>query len=232
MQNLTVVSVAFRQNEFINAAIRSVDKNLKSANVVKYLIIDNSKIVPFKIHEDICGKNAASKIEVVRNYIGYNRKIQFFRDHSHSKGILKAIELCKTDLMLLIDHDIILKNDIDFIDDVACSDNVIAAFSIRNRYHPGLHKIVRRAAPFLMLLDVAKLKKHNIQFYDSIYSNDMPAEYYITGWQFLKNLENQTTLKYRVISNLNYYINHYLCGHKANLMEQLKFISDNRQYLI
>lgn len=134
--------------------------------------------------------------------------------------------------MLLIDHDIILKNDIDFIDDVACNDNVIAAFSIRSKYHPSLHRIVRRAAPFLMLLDVAKLKKHNIQFYDSIYSNDMPAEYYITGWQFLKTLENQTALKYKVISNLNYYINHYLCGHKANLMQQLKFISDNRQYLI
>ena len=228
MQNLTVVCIAFRQNELINAAIGSVDKNLKSANIVKYLIIDNSTIVPFKICEDICGKNAASKIEIVRNYVGYNRKIYFFKDHSHSRGILKAIELCKTDLMLLIDHDIILKNDIDFIDDVVNDDDIIGAFNIRNKFHNKLKMYVKRASPFLMLLNIAKLKKHNIKFYDDTYDKNRSLVSYSTGYTFLQNI-CKSNLKYKDI-DLTKYINHYFRGSAASQEKIVEFLNDNKQY--
>ena len=131
--------------------------------------------------------------------------------------------------MLLIDHDIILKKDLDFIDDVLEKDNIIGAFSIRSTTCRQVKCLVTRACPFLMLLNVKKMKDNNIQFYDKHIFPGRKQITYSTGWQFLQTVK-QSKFQFEEI-NIYEYINHCYMAHARPHDQILKFLYENAKYL-
>lgn len=207
MQNdkVTVAICNFNTKDLTNACLLSLKKNVTSFKW-KAIILDNSNKEKFILNNELKDDatvydNTSGKI------IDFNLVLkQFGKSFDETHGSLKhafsiqyLLNTCITKYLILLDSDVIIKRDFDFVKN---SNNYISIFDIgqRKTYKP-------RALPFIQLFDVEQIKNNNIKYFDPFrirgglsLKNSAP---YDTGASFYEDIV-KSNLKFKQIDFTDY----------------------------
>ena len=226
--NTTIAICNYNTTELTNACILSIKKNVKSISY-KIVILDNSDKEKFLLTKK------DDNIKVIDNtqgqFINFKSIInQFGKAFDETYGSLKhaysiqfLINICKTQYLILLDSDVIVKKDFDF----SCYNDCISVFDI------GQRKTYKaRALPFIQLFNIELIKKHKLKYFDPnrirgglSSKNSAP---YDTGASFYEDIL-KLKLKYKKIDFTDYIFHlrsaSFLNAHKT------AFISRYKQFL-
>lgn len=151
--DLTIGICNFNTTELTNACIKSILKQCKSRHF-KIIVLDNSTTEKLKLDPRL-----ESRIIVLDNTTGkyadfnnVNKHFGWSYDETygslkHTYSVQVMIDMCATKWFLLLDSDVIVKKDLEFLDVV--DDMMIGAFDV------GKRKTYRsRALPYVQLFNV------------------------------------------------------------------------------
>lgn len=138
----------------------------------------------------------------------YDNKIPYkcSPGNSHGQGINEALNLCKTKYALLVDTDVVfLKDHTDIFEQFKLMDLTIMGKVEGDR---GGKKIYNRVNPWHCFIDVEKIKKYNITFFDEerMKASFKTDKIYDIGSTFLEDIKNAGLKVGDVDLERNYYL--------------------------
>lgn len=217
--NSTFVTIAicnFNTTKLTNDCIISIIKNIKSFKY-KIIIFDNSDKNPFKLDPSINANDIIIIDNTTNKYLNFNKMIvscfnrQSHNNHASAKhcySIQYLLNICTSKYMILLDSDIIVKQDFDFIDD-----NILTSADIQNRPIDFRNKkYISRFVPFVQFFNVNLIKQNNIKYFDAkrIGENYYNNCIYDTGSSFYEDITKKR-LPYKKI-DFKKYVNHLNAG--------------------
>lgn len=232
MDDVIVATCNFNTTALTNACLRSFVKNSRLKNY-KLLVLDNSdtcKFVP-STHIDFLLDNVEGKLI---DYSSDSVKKNFGKSHNNHANVKHAIAIqwlldnVQADDMLLMDSDIIVKHQIDFIDK-----SYATVCSIQPGYVTvnGTHRFPRMV-PFLQYFNLKMIRAHGIKYFDPkkiLGGISTYAARYDTGASFYEECLSKK-LPYKTI-NIQAYVNHCIGSSWAKIHDPTEFLRQNRQYL-
>lgn len=238
--NKNICIIHFNTPVLTHCLIRSINKYTPGATIY---VFDNSDKKPFI--------NSFSNVTVFDNtkgeIVNFDEILSRFPLHSKSRGktnnygsakhsisIQKCVELINENFVLL-DSDVLLRRDITPVFDTKYV-WVAGIEEWTNKTLVGARKR-KRVCPFLMFMNVEKMKQLGITFYDDEhmlgFNNGPKCEEYETGVWFYE----ATPKEYRKIINYNDYIRHFRAGswledartkQRYNQIDPLKWLEKNQ----
>lgn len=215
MDYLDIVIIVCDTNIISNTVIRSIFKNIKSITNFNIIVFDNSKISKFILDDDLKYK---SNIKIIDNtqeqFISFksiksNYRIltRGFAAIEHSLTIQWFID--NYDKFLLLDCDVILKQDLDFINEIddtiiTCSDLMFVSTKIGHTHAP-------RCVPFIQYFNAKLMRKLKIPYFDGIKiagSKNFKYALYDTGACLYHELNEQNKLNQLKIIDYSKYVYH------------------------
>ena len=167
---ITIAIVNFETTALTNACIRSIIKNVKMFDY-DVLVLDNSR-PQNKFSLDCCTQKNIKIIDnTQQKYLNFDNIIKSMSDvktgqhaaFKHACSIQFLINSCTTETLVILDSDVLLYKDLDFIDNryVTCS-------YIQVKWISPSTKIVRytRFIPFIQSFNIKLLKKHKLKYFN------------------------------------------------------------------
>ena len=228
--------IHFNTPVLTHCLVRSINKYTPGATIY---IFDNSDKKPFVNTFDnvIVFDNTKGELvnfnEVLKKFPLRTKsrgKTNNYGSAKHSMSIQKCVEVID-DNFVLLDSDVLLKRDITPIFNTSYV-WVAGVEEWTNKTLVGATKR-KRVCPFLMFMNVVKMKELGIRFYDDEhmlgFNNGPKCEEYETGVWFYE----ATPKQYRRIINYNDYIRHFRAGswledartkHKYKQMDPVRWL--------
>ena len=239
----TCVSIVnFNTTLYTNAAIMTVIENSKLDDY-QIIVFDNSskyKYRPLSVFKDLC------QLDVIDNTQGQVLDINAIQEHcfklkspnnyasaKHAASIQYLIDTCPCDNMILLDSDILLKKEIDFIDE-----RIITAAHYYK--YIKFNKMCARFEPYIQYFNIKMLRNAGIgiKYFDPYRMHGCLKEEndcYDTGASFLEDVVRMK-FPFRKIEYKDYVLH---CGaaswtthiNKNFIIEISKFVNDHQQYI-
>ena len=188
LETITVATCNYNTPKLLKACIASAKKYIKSFQP-KFVVLDNSDRVKLDTHDKIF-----KGVQILDNtkgaYINFKKIIGVFgkcfdETHGslkHAYSIQWLLNTCLTEKMILLDADVILKQDLNF-----AIYNYASVFDISQR-----KTYKQRALPYVQLFNIKEIEKLHIQYFDptrirggTLLANSAK---YDTGASFLEDL--------------------------------------------
>lgn len=217
-----IVVINYNTNVLVNALIKSIKKNVKSIDY-DIIVFDNSTKEKF-----VCPKNARLIDNSKNNLIDFSKIISQtskvfssnnYASYKHAMSIQFLLNILRYNDLIFLDSDVLLKKDIDFIDQRYA---VIADFPDK--------KLKPRFIPFIMYINQKIMCEKNIKYLDisrmhggaNIYNSYM----YDTGCSFYEDIIS-FNLPIKRINYKNYVVHFGGGSWKKSNEEQNDFLKVN-----
>lgn len=217
-----IVIINYNTNALVNALIKSIKKNVKSIDY-DIVVFDNSTDEKFICPNDVKlidnSKNSLINFMKIIKETSCVPSSNNYASYKHAMTVQFLLNILQYNDLVFLDSDILLKRDIDFIDQRFA---VIADYPDK--------KFKPRFIPFIMYLNQSKIKSKNIKYLD-IYrmhggANAGNSCIYDTGCSFYEDV-----VKAKLpVKKINYeeYIVHFGGGSwKKSKHDQHKFLNEN-----
>lgn len=244
---VSVFIVNFNTTRMTNACIKSfIEKNKRLK--YKIYILDNSTNEKFSLDKTL----AKHKIKIIDNTddklfnfsllkskcielnnFSPNKQYPQFNSIQHSMSIQWIIDNSKTNDILILDSDTIVKRDIDFINRkyITCADVQL--------YDSRYSTLKNRFVPFIQYFNKKLIKKYKVKYFDEFRFNGGMSgrpNSYDTGTSFFEDvykISNGTQQFYKVI-DFSKYIYHLKAGSWKNLGREIpnEYISNSNKVLV
>ena len=180
-----IVIINYNTNTLVNALIKSIKKNVKSIDY-DIVVFDNSTSEKFMCPNDVKlidnTKNSLINFTKIIKETSCVPSSNNYASYKHAMTVQFLLNILQYDDLVFLDSDILLKRDIDFIDQ---------RFAVIADY-PGKTTSTPRFVPFIMYLNQSKIKSKNIKYLD-IYrmhggANARNSCIYDTGCSFYEDV--------------------------------------------
>lgn len=217
-----IVIINYNTNALVNALIKSIKKNVKSIDY-DIIVFDNSTSEKFTCPNDVKlidnTKNSLINFTKIIKETSCVPSSNNYASYKHAMTVQFLLNILQYDDLVFLDSDILLKRDIDFIDQRFA---VIADYPDK--------KFKPRFIPFIMYINQSKIKSKNIKYLD-IYrmhggANAHNSCIYDTGCSFYEDVSKAKL----PVKKINYeeYIVHFGGGSwKKSKQDQYKFLNKN-----
>ena len=214
--DLTIAICNFNTTDLTNACINSVIAHIKNINY-RIIVLDNSDEIPYI--NSTC-KDVKILDNTKQQLLNFDSALAKFiwNNHAHSNNgsfkhtysIQYLINICLTKKLLLLDSDVIVNSNLDFIDfdNIVVSDTQLHLQPIeqhtKNYNKPYISK--SRFLPYIQLLNCAKLAKEKILYFDPTRIQggcSKLADYYDTGASLYEDIQKKK-LDWRKIDYTRY----------------------------
>lgn len=217
--NVTAAICNFNTTTLTNNVIEDL---LKFSNVNKIIILDNSDTKKFKLNKKFEKCNIQILDNTTQKYIQFDSLLKTFDLSSlcktnnyaslkHVMSIYFLLNIVTSKYLLLCDSDIIIKKQLDFIEDnfITISDIEYTNTASENM-NTNLGKT--RFTPFIQVFNIEMLNNYNIKYFDILRMHGINGGMsYDTGSSFYEDVIAKK-LPYKKITNTDY-ITHL--GHKS-----------------
>lgn len=240
LKHITVGLCNYNTTELTNACIRSImNANRYNAINMMFIILDNSDKDKFVVDLDLSDRcvildNTAGKyinFKKIVSQFGSDTSFNDYANLKHCYSIQLLMNLCMTDVFVLVDSDIVLKRDFSNAINMLQHSSIVGQIENENiniKTHDHMYK---RLLPFLCIMNLKCLKQKHIYYFDSSriwFGTSDICQHYDTGASFLEDIQlNDMSISYIDIYD---YINH-LGGASEYHKNAKQFINDNEKYL-
>ena len=211
-KNVDIYITNFNTTELVNLLIRSIIKNVKSLRY-RIIVVDNSTLKKFSLDESINLEghsvqildNTEKKLFDTDMFVEKYSKVDSKNNYAsfrHAIAIQWILDTAENDVVLL-DSDVVIKRDIDFIDEkyVTVADTGSNDFKVR-------------FLPFIQYFNIKKIQGFHLKYLDIDRMhggrNAANSKKYDTGASFYEDII-QRKIAYKTI-NHNVYVDHLKGG--------------------
>ena len=216
-----IVIINYNTNALVNALIKSIKKNVKSIDY-DIVVFDNSTSEKFMCPNGVKlidnSKNSLINFMKIIKETSCVQSSNNYASYKHAMTVQFLLNILQYDDLVFLDSDILLKRDIDFIDQRFV---VIADY-------PGKTTSIPRFIPFIMYINQSKIKSKNIKYLD-IYrmhggANASNSCIYDTGCSFYEDVV-KAKLPIKKINYENYIVHFGGGSWRRSKQDQNRFLT-------